>query len=144
MLDVRLFGEFKVSLDSQPVEISSRPMQSLLAYLMLNAGTAFRREKLAGLLWPESDEKNARHNLRQTLWRLGKAVGKDFFLINKVSIGFNPQGDYRLDVAILQEEVTEWSSTEQLIDCVSVYTDVLLPGFYDDWVLLEQERLQAI
>ena len=144
MLDVRLFGEFKVSLDSQPIEIPSRPMQLLLAYLILNAGTAYRREKLAGLLWPESDEKNARHNLRQTLWRLGKAIGKDFFLIDKVSVGFNPQADYRLDVAILQDEAAERSSTDQLVRSVSVYTDVLLPGFYDDWVLLEQERLQAI
>ena len=144
MLDVRLFGEFKVSLDSQPIEIPSRPMQSLLAYLILNAGTAYRREKLAGLLWPESDEKNARHNLRQTLWRLGKVIGKDFFLTDKVSVGFNPQVDYRLDVAVLQDKAAEWNTTDQLVRSVSVYTDVLLPGFYEDWVLLEQERLQAI
>ena len=50
MLDVHLFGEFKVSLDNQPIEIPARSMQSLLAYLILNAGTAYRREKLAGLL----------------------------------------------------------------------------------------------
>jgi predicted ATPase/DNA-binding SARP family transcriptional activator/Tfp pilus assembly protein PilF len=144
MLDVHLFGEFKVSLDNQPIEIPARSMQSLLAYLILNAGTAYRREKLAGLLWPESDEKNARHNLRQTLWRLGKAIGKGYFLTDKVSVGFNPQADYRLDVAVLQDKAAEWSSTDQLVRSVSVYTDVLLPGFYDDWVLLEQERLQAI
>jgi len=62
VLDVRLLGEFKVNLDGQTVEIPSRPMQSLLAYLILNAGTAYRREKLAGQLWPDSDEDKARHN----------------------------------------------------------------------------------
>lgn len=144
MLDVRLFGEFKVSLDNQPIEISARSMQSLLAYLILNAGTAYRREKLAGLLWPESDEKNARHNLRQTLWRLGKAIGKDFFMTDKDSVGFNPQAEYRLDVAVLQDKSAEWNTTDQLVRSVSVYTDILLPGFYEDWILLEQERLQAI
>ncbi len=60
MLNVRLFGKFEVSLDGQSIAISSRPMQSLLAYLILNADTTHRREKLAGLLWPESDEKSAR------------------------------------------------------------------------------------
>jgi len=144
MLDVRLFGKFHVNLDGKAVEIPSRAMQSLLAYLILNPGTAYRREKLAGLLWPESDEKSARHNLRQTLWRLGKAIGKDYFLTDKISVGFNPQADYRLDVAILKNDITEQSSIHQIIASVSVYTDVLLPGFYDDWVFLEQEQLYAI
>ena len=144
MLDVHLFGKFKVSLDGQAIEIPSRPVQSLLAYLILNAGTAYRREKLAGLLWPDSDESSGRQNLRQTLWRLGKAIGKDYFITDKISVSFNAQADYTLDVAVLQDEITERSSTDQLIAGVSVYSGVLLPGFYDEWVLLEQERLQAI
>lgn len=144
MLDVRLLGKYKVSLDSQAIEIPSRPMQALLAYLILNAGTTFRREQLVGLLWPDSDESSGRHNLRQTLWRLGKAVGKDYFLTDKVSVGLNPQTDYRLDAAVLQQKVDEQTTVDQLITNVSVYDGVLLPGFYDDWVLLERERLQAI
>jgi predicted ATPase len=144
MLDVCLLGKFKVSQDGQSIKIPSRPMQELLAYLILNTGTAHRREKLAGLLWPDSDESSARHNLRQTLWRLGKAIGKDYFLTDKVSVAFNPQAEYRFDVAILQAADTEQKSADQLIESVSVYTDVLLPGFYDEWVLLEQERLQAV
>ena len=116
MLDVRLLGKFALSLDDQPIEIPSRPLQSLLAFLILNAGTTYRREKLAGLLWPDSDEKNGRHNLRQALWRLGKAVGKDCFLSDKVAVGFNAQAEYQLDVEILQRKVTDGSSTDQLID----------------------------
>jgi len=48
MLEVCLLGKFEVRLDGQPVEIPSRPAQSLLAYLILSAGTSHRREKLAG------------------------------------------------------------------------------------------------
>ena len=62
MLEVRLLGKFEVQLEGKPVEIPSRPAQSLLSYLILNAGVAHRREKLAGLLWPDSDETNARSN----------------------------------------------------------------------------------
>ena len=145
MLDVRLFGKFKVSLDGQAIEIPSRPMQSLLAYLILNAGTAYRRENLAGLLWPDSDESSARHNLRQTLWRLGKAIGKDYFITDKVSVCFDPQADYNLDVAVLQDKAAEWNTDRSVRFAVYLFTqDVLLPGFYEDWVMLEQERLQAI
>ena len=144
MLDVRLFGKFEVSQDGRPVEIASRPVHSLLAYLILNAGVMVRREKVAGLLWPDSEEDNARHNLRQALWRLGKVIGKKYFLTDKVSVSFDSRADYTLDVATLLEEVTEEGTADQLIRSVSVYTDTLLPGFYDDWVLLEQDRLQAI
>jgi DNA-binding SARP family transcriptional activator len=74
MLQIRLLGQFDVRLDGKRVMISSRAGQSLFAYLTLTAGTAHRREKLAGTIWPESSEENARKNLRQELWRIRKAV----------------------------------------------------------------------
>ena len=74
MLEVRLLGQFDVKRDGKPIEIPSRPAQALLAYLLLNAGTAHRREKLAGLLWPDATESNARSNLRHKFWRLRKAL----------------------------------------------------------------------
>ena len=75
MLHVKLLGQFNIQLDDQPIEIPSRPAQALLAYLILNAGTAYRREKLAGLIWPDTDEVRARNNLRHVLWRIRKVIG---------------------------------------------------------------------
>jgi DNA-binding SARP family transcriptional activator len=49
MLEVRLLGMFDIKYEKKPVNISSRPSQSLFAYLILSAGTPHRREKLAGL-----------------------------------------------------------------------------------------------
>ncbi len=144
MIDVRLFGKFEVIQDGRAVEITSRPLQSLLAYLMLNAGAMVSREKVAGLLWPDSEEQKARHNLRQALWRLGKLIGKSYFLTDKVSVGFDSQADYTLDVELLLEEASEGRTADQLIPSVAVYTDSLLPGFYEEWVNLERERLRAV
>lgn len=67
------FTEFKVCDGA----VHLRPAQSLLAYLLLNADKSIRREKLAGLLWPDSDEASARNNLRQALWRLRSVLGED-------------------------------------------------------------------
>ncbi len=44
MLEVRLLGSFQIKCGRKAVEIASRPAQSLFAYLILNAGTAYRRE----------------------------------------------------------------------------------------------------
>jgi DNA-binding SARP family transcriptional activator len=96
VLEVQLLGKFEVRLDGESVGIPSRPAQSLLAFLILNAPKSHRREKLADLLWPDSDEANARNNLRQALWRLRKSVGEGFLVADKVSVGFNPKSEYGL------------------------------------------------
>jgi DNA-binding SARP family transcriptional activator len=65
MLRIYFLGQFRVEVDRQPVAIPSRPAQSLFAYLALNSGIVHRREKLAGLLWPDSSDEHARAYLRQ-------------------------------------------------------------------------------
>jgi DNA-binding SARP family transcriptional activator len=140
MLEVRVLGQFEVRLEGKPVEIPSRPAQSLLAYLMLTAGIAHRREKLAGMFWPDAAETNARGYLRQTLWRVRKAVevGRSVYVAaDDLSLSFLPTSDYWLDAHTLERD-------GDLAACVSVYHGDLLPGFYDDWVTLERERLRAI
>jgi len=150
MLRIRLLGRFSVELDGEAVDIPSRPAQSLLAYLALNAGIAQRREKVAGLLWPESTEANARSNLRHALWRLRKALGaspqtgRDYFDADDITIAFDATTDYWLDTAVLDRKADESRSVDELIEAVSAYQGDLLPGFYDDWVTLERERLQAV
>lgn len=147
MLEVRLLGQFDVRLDGQPVEIPSRPAQSLLAYLILSAGTAHRREKLAGLFWPEATESNARNNLRRALWRIRKAIragGREYLLADEISIAFDANSAYWLDASLLASAVATGWSVDGLMGIVSVYHGELLPGFYDEWVLLERERLQAV
>jgi DNA-binding SARP family transcriptional activator len=144
MLKVKLLGQFDVQLNDAPVEVRTQSAQSLLAYLLLNAGTAHRRVRLAGLFWPETSEANARNNLRHALWRIRKAIGHDHLLTDNVSVALDTDSDYWLDAAVLETAVDEDGSADELIDVVAVCTGELLPGFYDDWIVLERERLKAI
>jgi DNA-binding SARP family transcriptional activator len=143
-LEVHLLGQFSVLKDKEVVEIPSRPAQSLFAYLAMSAGTVHRREKLAGLLWPEASESNARSNLRHALWRLRKAIGDEYFHADKISITFNAEAEYWMDTALLEGEDGRGGSTRDLFEDVSAYGGELLPGFYDDWVILERERYRAL
>src|SRR5687767_15545316 len=74
MLEIRFIGTFDIKCDGKPVIISSRAAQCLFAYLILNAGTSYRREKLAGMFWPDATEEKARAYLRHELWRIRKAL----------------------------------------------------------------------
>jgi WD40 repeat protein/DNA-binding SARP family transcriptional activator len=147
MLQIRLLGQFDVRLDGKRVLLPSRAGQSLLAYFALTAGTAQRREKLAGMFWPDSSEDTARKNLRQELWRIRKAItpqkteGTDYLLAEDFTITFNPQADYWLDVAQFEKLGPE---IEALTSGLALYQGELMPGFYDEWVLLERERIRSV
>ena len=147
-LGIYLLGQFKLEAGDQALELPSRPAQSLLAYLALNAGLVQRREKLAGMLWPEATEANARSYLRQALWRIRKALGSDtstweqYLLVSDISVTFNDQANFWLDADSLLA-VEEGTPREEVAAAVALYRGELLPGFYDEWVLLERDRLQA-
>src|SRR5215216_4244847 len=147
MLQVRLLGQFDIRMDGKRVTIPSRAGQSLLAYLMLTVGTAHRREKLAGILWPDTTDENARKNLRQELWRIRKALSggqpaeKEYLLADEITLTFNPDSEYWLDVSQIERRDLDLQS---LIVNLSLYQGELLPGFYDEWINLERERIQAL
>src|SRR5688572_968189 len=147
MLEVRLLGAFQVKRDGKPVTISSRPAQSLFAYLILSAGIAHRREKLAGMLWPDSPEETARDNLRHALWRLRKALqsaaAASYLQANDLTIGFHTFAEYWLDAREL-EKLNESASADESIAVLANYQGELLPGFYDEWVVLEREHLSSV
>jgi predicted ATPase/DNA-binding SARP family transcriptional activator len=146
-LEVRLLGAFEISHGGKTIAITSRPAQSLFAYLILNAGALHRREKLAGLLWPDSLEETARENLRHALWRMRKAfpttVAAEYVRSDDLSIGFNASALYWLDAAEV-EKLNETTSADSLIATLSVYRGELLPGFYDEWVVLEREHISSL
>jgi DNA-binding SARP family transcriptional activator/pimeloyl-ACP methyl ester carboxylesterase/predicted ATPase len=143
MLQASFLGQFDVRLDGQPADLPSQPAQTLLAYLLLNAGMALRREQLAGLLWPDSLDSSARKNLRNAIWLVRKAIGDQYLLADKTTITFDSAAPHELDVSILQQQPPD-DDIAALIRAVSVYRGDLLPGFYEDWVQLERERLRGV
>jgi predicted ATPase/DNA-binding SARP family transcriptional activator/Tfp pilus assembly protein PilF len=147
MLKVRLIGKFDIQYDGHPVILSSRAAQSLFAYLILTAGTLHRREKLAGILWPEESEQKARTYLRHELWRIRKALPKasnaEYLLADNLTVGFNQSSAYWFDVAALKN-LSDQATADETIVRLSFYDDELLPGFYEDWVVSEREQLQVL
>ncbi len=73
-----LFGGFRL-LTSQgdTLTLASRKSRALLAWLALNPDQQHPREKLAAILWPDSDEAQGRHSLRQALAELRKVLVDD-------------------------------------------------------------------
>ena len=146
-LAVRLLGTFEVVLMGKPVSLSARAAQSLLAYLLLTQGVSHRREKLAGMFWPDVAEDKARSYLRHELWRIRKALttkgGPGFLLSDDLAVSFILSKDIWLDVDRLRD-AKDATTIEDLKRALSLYEGDLLPGFYDEWILREREHIQAL
>jgi hypothetical protein len=72
-----LLGRFDLTGPDGPVDLPSKKLAGLLAYLACSAPVPQPREKLATLLWGSHFEAQARQNLRQALFRLRQTLGQE-------------------------------------------------------------------
>jgi oligopeptide transport system substrate-binding protein len=145
MLQAKLLGHFEIHLDDQPIILPSRTAQSFFAFLLLHPYTSHRREMLAGQFWPNSSETNARNNLRHALWCIRSALGSGSnprIQSDDLGITYHPQLGDQLDADAFESCSNDKDSPDALMK--SEYHGALLPGFYEEWVMLERERLQAV
>jgi DNA-binding SARP family transcriptional activator len=115
----------------------------LLAFVALRRGRVERRHA-AGALWPVGDDSRAAGNLRSALWRL-RGSGVHVLQCDKWSLSL-------LDgVVVDAHQLLGWADRviagrPEPEDLSRVHVDAdaldLLPGWYDDWTILERERLR--
>jgi DNA-binding SARP family transcriptional activator len=126
-----------------PVRNLPRAVQRLVAHLSLSRCPD--RNAIAGQLWPDVPEAHAHGSLRSALWRLKRvapgmveASGGSLSLVEGVWVDVH--------------ELDAWAS--RVLDPDVGGKDValpgdalrgeLLPGWCDEWVLLERERLRQL
>ncbi|WP_138760701.1 AfsR/SARP family transcriptional regulator [Modestobacter altitudinis] len=139
---LNLFGGPYVCVDGCRREVPEGSKR-LLAFVALRRRRVERRH-VAGVLWPGGSDERAAGNLRSALWRLR---GADIDLLEVDNCSLRLREDVVLDI----EVVSDWAA--RLIKGTTPPDELrllpswiealdLLPGWYDDWVLLERERLR--
>jgi DNA-binding SARP family transcriptional activator len=116
--------------------------QRLIAFLALH-GRPLQRLYVAGSLWLDCTQEHANANLRTALWRLRRpgcavvsATAMELSLAPNVAVDVHEtEGAARRVLAHTGAQ----SDLERL--CVA---GDLLPGWYDDWLLIERERLRQL
>jgi DNA-binding SARP family transcriptional activator len=115
----------------------------LLIFVALAGGRVNRRHA-AGTLWPYGDDDRAAGNLRSALWRL-RGAGIDILRSDKSGLYLSP--DSTVDIAELSAwatRVIDGTLDGSDLDLVEIDVEALhlLPGWYEDWVVFERERLR--
>ncbi len=153
MLEVSLLGEQHVKGSTATnLARSSRPI-ALLGFLAVHTNAPQPRQRLAGIFWPDSTEAQARTNLRRELHYLRVLLGDDQSLVvEPLTLMWRELPTYRVDVCVFHRERQlalqalaagdHNAMLERGAAAVAEYHGDLLPGMYDDWVLVEREQLR--
>ncbi len=152
-LELNFLNAFRVSVGGNPrAHFRSVNVQALLVYLVLETDRAHARDSLATLLWPDETETVARRNLRQSIYQLRRTLGEEkagtaqFLRVDRQSVQFNPDADYRLDV----QQFVDALEAGNFEAAAKIYSGELLPRFacesreFLDWLRRERERLNRL
>jgi DNA-binding SARP family transcriptional activator len=141
--EVRLLGGFELRRSGQPVVLPA-PAQRLVAFLATRSAWV-SRSQVAGSLWLDSTQQRALGSLRSAVWRTRNT---DSGLLEVSGDGFRLADTVRVDA----REAT--SRAHRMLDDLSGcredelsaedLTEELLPHWFDDWILLERERLRQL
>jgi len=140
---------FRVEDRSVSLPAMSRKLLSLLAL----RDQPMTRLLVAGTLWPEASEHDAACSLRSALWRL-KGVARDALDISSIDVALHSDVavDLRESRALARRLIagsSEMLESDTAPSAVQRLSGDVLPGWYDDWVLIEgqewhQLRLHAL
>ena len=140
-LEVRLLGVVEIILDGRRLRaFNSLRLQRFLALIALRRGPQ-HRSRLAFELWPDSNERQARTNLRKLLHEFRHSLPDigEFVEIDNETVRWIPTGPSEVDVLRFRDAM----AAGDLELAARLYSGDLLPACYDNWVLDERAKLRA-
>ncbi|MCW5857424.1 MAG: AAA family ATPase [Caldilineales bacterium] len=144
VLQVRLFGSIDVCMGERSLlKPPTLKSQSLLAYLLVHRRQPHPRERLADLFWGERPEEKAHHSLATALWHIRRCLGDGVIVSDLHTVFLAPEVDCWLDSDAFADLAAR-RDLDAAQEAVSLYRGDFLDGFYDDWVISERYRLEAL
>ena len=147
----QLLGGLRASCGDQTLEkFQTQKTATLLAYLAFYPHCRHTREELIDILWPDAEPEAGRNRLSQALvWlrprlEFSQEMRGTVLRADRRSVGLNPQAIF---VDVFAFEAAAKAGTEaaapvaSLEQAAALYSGELLPGYYEDWLLAERQRL---
>ncbi len=148
-IDLNVLGPFLLLRNGEPVIIAAKKNRALLAVLALSPRFTATRERLAGLLWGDRQEEQARSSLRQSLALLRKDLGEAgeaVLIARDDTVSLSPVA-LLVDLAEFQrlglsEHIGELRRAAQL------YRDEFIADYsgtdesFENWLTFERARLK--
>jgi DNA-binding SARP family transcriptional activator len=140
---VVLLGGFGLFVDRRTITIPLSA-QRVIALLALQH-RAMARSEVSGTLWPEATESQANGCLRTALWRL-RCAEPALIAATSTHINLAPcvRTDTRELVCYAHRLLDVSAGLDSVLLGVQSLLGELLPGWHDDWVVFERERMRQL
>lgn len=138
-----LIRAFDLIVDGISIELPT-PAQRLLAFIGMQERPV-RRVHVAGVLWLDSTEERASGSLRSALWRIRRAADGVVEAIHReLRLAPNVAVDVGETIA-WAHRIADPARPLEESDLRAAFTrGELLPDWYDEWLLVERERLREL
>jgi TolB-like protein/Tfp pilus assembly protein PilF len=150
--ELTLLGPFALRLaDGKAVDLPGQKDRALLAILALSAGATHPRDKLAGLLWGDRGEAQARDSLKHALNKLRQSlvgVTPAPLIADRQSVRLDGAG-LAIDAARFEALLRD-GTPAALEEAIALYAGDLLDGSnirdsgFEDWLTAERRRLRRL
>lgn len=146
-LSLRLIHDFELRSGDELVQMSPSS-QRLVGFVALH-DRPVRRSTVSGTLWLDSPEDRASASLRSALWRIPAPGGVSLLATSGAHLWLNAQVRVDLHTAIARAQslLNEPELNASAIDVANElhhFSGDLLPGWYDDWLVMERERFHCL
>lgn len=144
-VSLSLLGGFALTIGGAPISLPV-PAQRVLAFVALQERPV-RRTHAAEVLWLESPQGRARASLRSALWALRRCgnelvdVTNQCLRLGEVVVDARVLADWAH--AVLEGEPT-YGPRSRFDGLDEGLPGDLLPDWYDDWLVVERERLREL
>lgn len=136
---VRLLGGFEVVVENRPLTLPLGA-QRLVAFVALHQRPVLR-VKVAGTLWGDVSEAQASACLRSALWRSNRRGT----VIDAQRTHVSLAARFNVDVLEMESVARRVLHGERGTPVEArLFREELLPDWYDDWVIVERERLRQL
>lgn len=142
-----LIPDFDLRFNGAKIEVPLSS-QRLISFVALH-DRPVRRSKVSRTLWLDSCDDRAKASLRSALWRTPSPEGAPVLLASATHLQLNPlvEVDFRATIARARSILDAATPAIAAIDVareLCSFGDDLLPGWYDDWVIMERERFHQL
>ena len=133
---LNLLGCWQLRRLGQPVRVASRQRRLITALALLGPRP---RTAIAGLLWPDSNDQQAAASLRVALWHVAHELPG---LLRDAQDPLALDPSVAVDFHGVQHSLTQ--AYAEPVPIEDLRAGELLPGWYEDWVIGEQERFRHL
>jgi LuxR family maltose regulon positive regulatory protein len=150
-LQIYALGQPRVELGGQNVQWATVQSRNLF-FSLLQHPQGLRKEEIGQIFWPDHPPLKLDGIFRSSLYRLRRALFRESVIFEEGIYRFNWDSNYSYDAQafdrLLDQAAQAGSLSRQreaalLRDAASLYQGDYLEDVYDEWCMLERERLRG-